>query len=76
MESRYVLELAARYNEPHRLAYYLQELAGEFHSYYYNTVILGADIEHTNARLSLCEGVGKTIKFGLNLLGVSAPEKM
>jgi arginyl-tRNA synthetase len=76
MEFRYVLELAAKYNEPHRLVYYLQELAGQFHAYYYNTNIVGPEIEQTNARLSLCSGVGKTIKYGLQLLGVSAPEKM
>ncbi len=77
MEFRYILETAAQYNEPHRVAYFLQELAGEFHSYYYNTVILNdEDQARTNARLNLCTGVAKNIKFGLELLGVSAPERM
>ncbi|MDR0453305.1 MAG: arginine--tRNA ligase [Deferribacteraceae bacterium] len=77
MDFRYVLETAAAYNEPHSVAYFLQELAGEFHGYYYNTVILNdKDLQRTNARLNLCMGVAKNIKFGLGLLGVSAPEKM
>ena len=77
MDFRYVLEIAAQYNESHRVAYFLQELAGEFHNYYYNTVILNdEDPLRTNARINLCMGVAKNIKFGLELLGVSAPEKM
>lgn len=63
--------------EPHRICYYLQELAGMFHNYYYNTPIVDEnDLKMTNARLSLAEGVAKTIKLGLDILGVSAPERM
>lgn len=72
-----VIQTAAQYNEPHRVAYYLQELAGDFHSYYYNTVILDSEETETScARLNLAAGVARTIKFGLGLLGVSAPERM
>ena len=77
MDMSYVIETAACYNEPHRLAYYLQELAGEFHTYYYNnTIIDEKNAALTNARLSLARGVAKAVKFGLALVGVSAPERM
>ncbi|MGC9062645.1 arginine--tRNA ligase, partial [Calditerrivibrio sp.] len=60
--------------EPHRICYYLQDLAGLFHTYYYNTTIVDEnDLKTTNARLSLSEAVAKTISLGLNILGVSAP---
>ncbi|MGB9732111.1 arginine--tRNA ligase [Calditerrivibrio nitroreducens] len=63
--------------EPHRICYYLQDLAGLFHTYYYNTTIVDEnDLKTTNARLSLSEAVAKTISLGLNILGVSAPERM
>lgn len=72
-----MLATAAKYNEPHRLTHYLTELAGDFHSYYYTTVIVNEeDKEHSLARLSLCKGVASVIKYGLTLLGVSAPERM
>ena len=76
-EIKNILKLSASHLEPHRIAYYLQELAGSFHSYYYNNKIINEDdIQTTNARLNLSVAVGITIKFGLNLLGVSAPDKM
>ena len=74
---KYVIELAAIHLEPHRVAYHLQELASSFHSYYYSNKILNPeDKELTTGRLSLCEAVAVTIKTGLEILGVSAPEKM
>ncbi len=74
---KYVIELAAVHLEPHRVAYHLQELAAAFHSYYYSNKILNLeDKELTTGRLSLCEAVAVTIKTGLEILGVSAPEKM
>jgi arginyl-tRNA synthetase len=77
MELPSVISTAAQYNEPHRISYYLTDLAGDFHAYYYNTVILNADdMEHSLARLSLCKGVATAVKFGLGLIGVSAPDKM
>jgi arginyl-tRNA synthetase len=72
-----VLKTATVNLEPHRICYYLQEIAGMFHTYYYNTKIVDEnDIRLTNARLSLAEAVAVTIKIGLELLGVSAPERM
>ena len=73
---KYVTEKAAIHLEPHRIAYYLQELAGAFHSYYYANQIISSDTELTNARLTLCEAAAITIRHGLALLGVSAPERM
>lgn len=71
------IEQAAVNLEPHRIAHHLQDMASSFHGYYYaNQIILPEDKELTNARLSLCEAVAVTIKGGLSLLGVSAPERM
>ena len=76
MRLKYVIEVAAAHLEPHRIAYHLQELAGAFHSYYYSNQIVSSDKELTDARLTLSEAVAATIKYGLALLGVSAPERM
>ena len=71
-----VLEGAAQYFEPHRITYFLQELAGAFHSYYYKHRVIVDDTGLTLARLSLCKGVKIVLEEGLKMLGVSAPEKM
>lgn len=72
-----VLEQAARNKQPHRMAYYLQELAALFHAYYFNSTIINAeDSELTSARLSLSVAVGNAVRNGLALLGVSAPDRM
>ena len=70
------VEGAARSLEPHRITYYLQDLAGRFHSYYNAHKVLAPDADLSAARLLLCQAVGQVIKGGLNLLGVSAPEAM
>tara|TARA_B100000401_G_scaffold436591_1_gene380379 strand:- start:1448 stop:3187 length:1740 start_codon:yes stop_codon:yes gene_type:complete len=69
--------------EPHRIAYYLYELASSFHSLWNQgkidsnlKFINEEDLEITYARLSLIIATQKTIKSGLNLLGVSAPDEM
>ncbi|PLX69420.1 MAG: arginine--tRNA ligase [Denitrovibrio sp.] len=72
-----VLEQAARNRQPHRIGYYLQELASMFHSYYFNNKMLNEqDKELTSARLTLAVAVGNAIRNGLSLLGVSAPDRM
>jgi arginyl-tRNA synthetase len=71
-----VLMGAARAREPHRLAFYLTELAGEFHPYYKAHRIITEDRLLTLARLGLAAAVGQVIRNGLELLGVSAPESM
>ena len=67
---------AARELAPHSVAFYLRELAGEFHSYYNAERILVEDEALRAARLALCAAVRQTLANGLALLGVSAPEKM
>ena len=71
-----VLENAARSFEPHRITFYLQELAGMFHTYYHNHRVIGDDPILSRARLSLCRGVKIVLSDALGILGVSAPEKM
>ena len=67
---------AARALEPHRIAYWLGELAGAFHPYYKANRVIGDDAGLTLARLALCAAVGQVVANGLELLGVSAPESM
>jgi arginyl-tRNA synthetase len=70
------VEEAARALEPHRLVFYLIELASEFHRFYNRHRIITEDAARTAARLYLAWAVGNVVKAGLALLGVSAPEKM
>ncbi|MEJ2695394.1 MAG: arginine--tRNA ligase [Candidatus Sulfobium sp.] len=71
-----VLEGAARACEPHRITFYLQELAGMFHSYYHRHKVISDDSEKTMARLALCRASKIVLGDALSILGVSAPEKM
>jgi arginyl-tRNA synthetase len=71
-----IVSAAAREFAPHAVAFYLRELAGEFHSYYNAERILVEDEGLRSARLALCAAVRQTLANGLLLLGVSAPEKM
>jgi arginyl-tRNA synthetase len=70
------VEVAARDLAPHVIAFYLRELAAEFHSYYNATRILVDDEGLKLARLALATAVRHVLHNGLRLLGVSAPEKM
>jgi arginyl-tRNA synthetase len=67
---------ATRAREPHRLAYWLQELAGLFHPYYKAHRVIQDDRRLLLARFALHAAVGQVIENGLDLLGVSAPETM
>ncbi|MGP1677294.1 MAG: arginine--tRNA ligase [Burkholderiales bacterium] len=71
-----VLAEAAHGFAPHQVAFYLRELAGEFHSYYNAERVLVADERIKLARLALILAVRQVLQNGLALLGVSAPEKM
>ena len=71
-----VVRGAARAREPHRIAFWLQELAGAFHPYYKAHRVIQDDRRLTFARFALCAAVGQVIANGLELLGVSAPETM
>jgi len=71
-----VVAAAARASEPHTIATYLRELAGDFHTYYNAHKMLIDDADLRDARLALSEAVRQVIANGLDLLGVSAPEAM
>jgi len=75
-----VIESAAELREPHRVARYLEELAGTYHGFYNDCRVLPMGVEkltaiHT-ARLLLCTATKQVLKNGLDLLGVSSPERM
>lgn len=71
-----VLEGGARSLEPHRLTFYLMDLVGMFHSYYNKTRILKNEPALTQVRLILLRVLQDVIRSGLDILGVSAPERM
>ena len=70
------VENAARDLAPHLVAFYLRELAAEFHSYYNATRLLVEDENVKRARLALAASVRQVLRNGLALLGVSAPDSM
>src|SRR5215475_7003923 len=77
------IEAAAAAHEPHRIAFYLYELASEFHAQWtrgkdlpHLRFIIQNDPETTKARLALVQGITTVLASGLALLGVSAPEEM
>jgi len=75
-----IVASAAELREPHRIARYLEELAGVYHGFYADCRVLPMGDEpatalHT-ARLNLCAATLQVLKNGLLLLGVSAPERM
>ena len=71
-----VIESAAEDLAPHVIAFYLKELAADFHSYYNASRFLVEDEKVKQARLALVAAVAQVMRNGLALLGVSAPEKM
>ncbi|KNZ69779.1 arginyl-tRNA synthetase [Thermincola ferriacetica] len=62
--------------EPHRMARYLHELAGIFHSFYNSNRVIIEDKDIRDARLVLVKSVQQVLKTGLALLGLTAPESM
>jgi arginyl-tRNA synthetase len=70
------VQAAARELAPHQIAFYLREVAAEFHSYYNSERFLVADAPTRLARIALAAAVRQVLRNGLALLGVSAPEKM
>jgi arginyl-tRNA synthetase len=78
-----LIEAAALAHEPHRVAFYLYELASEFHAQWtrgkdlpHLRFIIQNDPETTMSRLALVQGIVTVLASGLALLGVSAPEEM
>jgi arginyl-tRNA synthetase len=71
-----LVEGAARQLEPHRITYFLTELAAQLHSYYYKHRFISEDADLTQARLFLVLGVKTILAHGLGILGVTAPDSM
>ncbi len=71
-----VVEEAARAYEPHRLTFYLQDLAGLLHNYYFKHRVITEDRARTGAKLFLMKQVKTVIRSALRILGVNAPERM
>ncbi len=78
-----IVEAAAAAHEPHRIAFYLFDLASEFHALYtlgnaspHLRFIIQDDRQQTEARLVLVQGVATVLASGLKLLGVAAPDEM
>ncbi|MGI9222562.1 MAG: arginine--tRNA ligase [Woeseiaceae bacterium] len=76
--SRYpeVIELAANNRAPQHLVHYLRDLANDFHTYYNAHAFIVDDSTLRDARLSLISATRTVLVNGLNILGVTAPEKM
>ena len=70
------VEAAALTEEPHQLTHYLRGLANDFHTYYNAHQFLVDDAELRDARVQLILAARQVLRNGLNLLGVSAPERM
>ncbi|MDA9913629.1 arginine--tRNA ligase [Methylophilaceae bacterium] len=71
-----IILLSASESSPHYIATFLKDLAADFHSYYNANKFLSNDKALQNARLALIGATKIVIKNGLQLLGISAPEKM
>jgi len=71
-----VLEQAANRLEAYRMATYLMKLAQSLHGFYHKHRVIGDDQNLTQARLLLVTAVGQVIRNGLDMLGVSSPERM
>jgi arginyl-tRNA synthetase len=71
-----VVRGAAFAREPHRLPTYLMETAAEFHRFYHACRVVTEDVERSRRRLGMVEAAGATLRNGLALMGVHAPERM
>ncbi len=78
-----IVEAAASAREPHRIAFYLADVAAAFHAWYNlgnddpaSRIVLDKDPELTATRLYLADGIGQVIRNGLSLMGVEAIEEM
>src|ERR1700742_2407033 len=78
-----LIDAAAAAHEPHRIAFYLYDLASEFHALWtkgrdlpYLRFIINNDADMTKARLAMVQGVVSVLASGLGILGVHAPDEM
>jgi len=72
----HILETSALDLAPHKLIFYLMELAGQLHSYYNKHKVLTEDESLSKARLCLIRSLQVVLKNGLDMVGLSAPEQM
>jgi len=71
-----VLEMSALDLAPHKIIFYLMELAGQLHSYYNKHKVLTDNEPLSKARLCLIRSIQVVLKNGLNMVGLAAPERM
>lgn len=71
-----LIEIAGRDLAPHKLATYIEELAGAFHHFYAHNRVMDDDAELRTARLYLSDATRRVLRLSLNLVGISAPERM
>ena len=71
-----VVSESGKSREPHRIPFYLLEVADQFHAFYHQHRFLGETPERTQARLALARTVKTVVATGLSLIGVTAPERM
>jgi arginyl-tRNA synthetase len=70
------MNLAYENLEPQNIANYLQELSSRFHKFYSHCRVLSEDSEISKARMALVKSVKVVLENGLNVLGISCPERM
>ncbi len=70
------VEMSALELAPHKIIFYLMELAAQLHSYYNKHKVITDDVARSRARLCLILAVQAVLKNGLNMVGLTAPEKM
>jgi len=71
-----IIEMAARNLEPHRVSYFVSDLAAMFHSYYNKNRVISDDPGLTGARLVLMVALQQVFQMGFDLLGIEAPTSM
>ena len=72
-----LIQLIVEENQPHHLIHYLINLAREFQAYYQKeTIIQTSSLARTQQKLLVVKGVKKILQTGLELAGITAPEKM
>ena len=71
-----MVESCAMSFEPHRLAEYLQNVAGSFHKFYHVCRIVTDDVALSAARLALCRATRAVLRNGFRILGISVPDRM
>ena len=71
-----LIEASALSLEPHRITFYLLDLATALHNYYFHHRVITDDMQLTNARLILMQGIMHVLRNALAILGIRAPESM